>query len=375
MTIVAEVGQSPALNLMPNQGGGASALRSSLVIDASTEKGAFIGTVWHPTVKSGNIDIREVGVLLGAVTINSASVVRFSLQDVSATAGPPYQPDGTQDETADVLGSAITANAWNWSGALSADRTIAVGARLAAVVEFQTFNASDSVVLSTLDLGTGTMPEGNLGGIGLVNTGSWAVAAANIGIVAFKCADGTRAFLAPNISINGVGTTSIASNGAVRAAGLYFEVETTRKLDTLGLHLAIPNGCDGDIILYDTDGTTALVTMPIDNDSVMSAGARAIVFTAPDVTLSANAGYRLVFVASTTTAATLYHATVAERALMDGMPGGQNWQLTTRDSGGTWTQTDTSRPWAVVGFSAFDDASGGSGGGGGLQIAGGNGLA
>lgn len=375
MTIVSEVGQSPALNLIPNQSGGAIGLRATAVIDASTEKVALVGTVWHPTVKSGTIDISEIGVFLGAVTINAASVITFSLQDVSATAGPPYQPDGTQDQTADVLGSAITANAWNWSGALSANRTISVGSRLAVVIEYKNtfFNVGDTVAINSLDLAVGTLAYGNFGGIPLLNTGSYALVASALGIVAFKCADGSRAFLTPNVSINGLGTTSVASNGTFRAAGLYFEVETTRKLDTFGLYIAIPNGCDGDIILYDTDGTTALLTMPVDNDSVSATGGRGVVFTGADITLTANSGYRLVFVASTTTAATFYHATVAERALMDGMPGGQNWQLTTRDgTPGNWTETNTSRPWAVLGFSGFDDPSGG---GGGLQIAGGNGLA
>src|SRR5207253_746752 len=104
----------------------APAYGTDALIDAAGEKVAFIGNLWHPTVKTGTINIRKVHFRCGAVTLNAASELRVSLQTVSSTVGPPYQPDGVQDEFYDfkTATTAITANAWNSTGNLSADRVV-----------------------------------------------------------------------------------------------------------------------------------------------------------------------------------------------------------------------------------------------------------
>jgi hypothetical protein len=345
---------------------------SNMVMDATAEKLAFIGCVWHPTVKTGTINIRKVHFRTGAITFNALSTVRVSLQNVSATAGPPYQPDGSQDQTYDFAsGAGLSANTWTATGNLSADRAVDLSALsigdansrwVAVVFEFQTFTAADSIVVSNLNV-QATPINTLLGGQPLINTGSWSVIASSAGVVALECDDGTYAFMETMMPFSALSSASVASNGAIRAAGLKFRFPVEMKTEAAGIGLVIPNGCDGSLILYDTDGTTALVTVAIDNDSTAAASLmRHSMARYLPVTHTANSYYRLVFVASTTTAASVYYGTVNAAAIMDGLAGGQDFHWTERDSAGTWTDTTTRRPHFVVKLSAVHDGAGGGGG-------------
>jgi hypothetical protein len=342
------------------------------IIDASTEKVAVLGCVWHPTVKTGTINIRKVHFRCGAVTFNAASVLRVSLQNVSATAGPPYQPDGTQDQTADM--TTLSANAWNTTGALSADRAVDLSAVnftdansrwLAVVFEYQTFTAADSVVISSINTNTSQSHSG-LGGAQLLNTGSWAIANTGaLGVVALECDDGSYAFIDQALPISAFGNATTANNAAIRAAGVRFRFPVEVKIEAASLWMAIPNICDGTLIIYDSDGSTSLVSVAVDNDAVIATGSRHQVVRFPPITLAANTYYRLAFVPTTTTAATVYYADVNAVGLMDGLVGGQDMHWTQRDSAGVWTETTTRRPHFGLKLSAVHD---GTGGGGGLAI-------
>lgn len=346
---------------VPGFGGG--------VIDASTEKAAFIGYVWHPTVKTGSINIRKVHFRCGAVTFNAASVLRVSLQNISATAGPPFQPDGTQDQTADM--TAVTANAWNTTGALSADRTVnlandslgdADSRWVAVVFEFQTFTAADSVLISGI---TTTEHRGNqLGGNQILNTGSWAVVANTVPVIVLECADGTFAFLSGSVPFSALSYSSVSSTGAIRRAGVKFKFPTQRKIDRAALLIDIPNGCDGTLTLYDSDGTTELVSVDVDNDSVYAAGAgapRTAEIAFEPITLAADTFYYFTFNGGTSTAARIYYGDVADAAHMDGLFYGQQCHHVQHD-GTSWSATTTRRPHFGFGFSAFHDGAGGAGG-------------
>lgn len=341
---------------------------SSVLLDASTEKGAFVGRVWHPTVKTGTIKIRKVHFRCGAVTLNAASVFRVSLQNISATAGAPYQPDGTQDQTADL--SALTANGWNTTGNLSADRTVDLDVDsfgdtdspwLCVVFEFQTFTAADSVVVSAFAR-NGAAVYG-MGGAALLNTGSWATVSAGIGNLVLECDDGSFAFIDECTPWAAVGSASVSSTGAIRRAGLKFKFPTQRKIDRFGLWLSIANGSDGRFVLYDSDGTTELVSVDMDNDAIALQGSPFghIVRFAP-VTLAANTFYRLAYVGGSSTNVTVYYGEVNADGHMNGLLMGQNAHWTQADSGGTWTDTTTRRPYFGISTCAVHDGSGGSGG-------------
>ncbi len=348
------------------------AFQSTALIDASAEKISFLGNIWHPTVKTGTINIRKVHFRCGALTFNVLSTIRVSLQNVSATAGPPYQPDGSQDQTYDyALGVGLTANAWNTTGNLSADRAVdlsSVGfadtnSRWVAVVfEYQTFTAADSFIVSTVNM-QASLLNTYLGGQALLNTASWALLSSAAPVVAFECDDGTFAFMDNALPFSAISSASVASNGAIRAAGLKFRFPMDISTEALALGMLMPNGCDGSLVLYDTDGTTALVTVNIDNDAVAAATLmRHAMARYRPITHTANSYYRMVFVASTTTAATIYYAEVNAAALMDGLTMGQDAHWTQRDSAGTWTDTTTRRPHFGLKLSSAHDGTGGGGG-------------
>lgn len=366
-------GDGPWWHSTVSQTAGAPSISSAGLIDASTEKVAMLGYVWHPTVKTGTINIRKVHFMTGTVTFNVASTLRVSLQNVSATAGPPYQPDGTQDQTYDFVGAGLSSNAWTTTGNLSADRAVSLSAvnlsdansRLVAVVfEYQTFTAADSININGLSLGSNSPPS-LIGGAVVTNTGSWAYATF-LPIIAFECDDGTFAFFENSMPVKTASSTAVASNATARAAGLKFKVPMEMKIDGFGLLLMVPNGCDGSMVLYDSNGTTVLVSIEIDNDAVSGAGSARYAFCrCPPVTLAANTNYRIAFVGSTTTSASVYYMDVNAAGLQDGLIGGQDFMYTERDSGGTWTDTTTRRPVWSIKLSAVHD---GVGGGGSLMV-------
>jgi hypothetical protein len=343
---------------------------TSLLLDASTEKAAFVGQVWHPSTKTGTINIRKVHFRLGAVTFNAASVFRVSLQNVSATAGPPYQPDGSQDQTADM--TSLSANAMNATGNLSADRAVDLSADslgdansrwLAVVFEYQTFTAADSVVVNSWN--PGIRADANLGGHSLLNTGSWAMPALSIiGNVVLECDDGTFAFLDNTGCFSAASSASVSSTAAIRRAGVKFQVPVETKIEGFGLMGLFPNGSDGRLVLYDSDGSTELASVDVDNDAVsIAAQARAVRAMFAPVTLSAATNYRIAYVGGTATASTIYNVDVGAAGHMDGLMLGQNAHWTQHD-GASWTDTTTRRPVFGLKLSAVHDGTGGGGGGG-----------
>ena len=348
-------------------GNGPAAFQTTLLMDASGESVAFVGYVWHPTVKTGTINIRKVHFRCGAVTLNVLSTFTVSLQDVSATAGAPYQPDGTQDQTANMT---LTANAWNTTGNLSADRAVnlsvygpgAANSRMLAVVFTNTFTALDSIIISSLSTLGNQNPFNLIGGAGILNTGTWAAVNLTSPILAFECDDGTFAFMEGAFPISALGSATTANNASLRAIGVRYTVPTTRKIDRAGLVVQIPNGCDGALEIYQSGNNTPLVSVTIDNDAVIVANTqRYAVANFQPIEQVANTVYRLVYTPSTVTAATVPHFDVNAAGLMDGLYLGQEAHYTTAsDTPPTaWTETTTRRPYFVLGFSAFHDGSGG----------------
>ena len=380
MTLTNEKGLIPLFyDYGIERSGGVITFSASGVMDATAEKVAFVGSVWHPTVKTGTINIRKVHFRCGAIAINANSEVRCSLQNVSATAGPPYQPDGTQDQTYDFKTAAttLTQNAWNKTGNLSADRVIDLSADslgdansrwLAVVWEYQVFTAADSVVISSLT-DAGAFNWG-LGGNLLLNTGSYAIVSNRGAVVALECDDGTFAFLRNACVFSNLATASVASNAAIRRAGVKFKFPTQRKINSFGFYFStLPNGSDGRLVLYDSDGTTELVSVDIDNDAVSVTANRAAEIEFSPVTLAADTYYRFVFVAGTITALAIAYGDVSEVGLMDGCILGQDAHWTQHD-GSAWADTTTRRPFFALGVSAVHD-----GPAGGIKLAGRGGLA
>lgn len=344
-----------------------TAFGTSNVIDDTAEKFAVAGCVWHPTIKSGTINIRKIHFRLGAVTFNAASVLQVSLQDYSATAGPPYQPDGVADQTAAL--TALTANAWSTTGNLSADRAVDLAADsfsdansrwLAVVFEYTTFTAADSIIINTWrpngSAGTG---RNQLGGGCLLNTvGTWGInSSSDQPIIAFECDDGSYAFLLGAHTIASIpSAVAIGSAATVRRAGMKFKLPVELKISRLALFIQPPNGCDGRLVLYAPDGVTELVSVSVDNDAVANVNAYSEISFVP-VTLAANVYYRFVWVGDTATTVNIRPLAFNAVGFMDSYPLGQNAHFTTYD-GATWTDVTTQRCAFKIGIESIHDGLG-----------------
>lgn len=341
----------------------AAGLGTNTLISGAAHKLAFVGQVRHATKKTGSIAIRKVHFRCGAVT-NATATTRVSLQNVSATAGPPYQPDGTQDQYYDFAAGALSANGMNTTGNLTADRTVDLTADsigdansrwVAVVFEFASGFGSDSVIVSSF---TDTSSNVGLAGTPVLDTsGSYAVVALRKGNVILECDDGSFAFLYPCSPFSAVGSASMSSSAAIRRGGLKFKVPTARKIEGVSFSFSTANGADGSFVLYDTDGTTELASVGYDNDAVYTASN--IYFTEvmfPPVILKANAFYRIAYVPSTTTAQTLAYFDVANAAYLDGLLLGQNAHWT-QHNGSSWSDTTTRVPIFGIAFSAYQDSA------------------
>ena len=104
-------------------------------------------------------------------------------------------------------------------------------------------------------------------------------------------------------------------------------------------------GRDFSVILYDSDGSTALETIAVDVDQFATTSSRLlfVCFTA-NRDLLASTNYRLTIRPDTASSISLDEFDVNAAAIMDAVEGGQNFHHTSRADAGAWTQTTTKRP-------------------------------
>jgi hypothetical protein len=342
---------------------GAATQTTSFRIDASGEKVAFVIRV----PKTGTLN--SVGFLLGTVTQAPASGLKVSFQDIDTATG---NPDGTGDQFATVT-SGLTSNSWvdvsstGYMGAggagSGAKRSVTAGDRLGIVIEFASFAASDNVDI--VSAATGTSVTMNYQCYVDHFTASWGKQAAVNPIFSLKYDDGTYAAMPEVLPITGFGTLSYNQNTVAQdEAGLIFQVPFTCKV--VGFWYDADIDGNADIVLYDSDGSTSLGSLSIDNNVRASTGNGAGFgyFSGGEVTLSINTSYRLILKPTSTTSVILKYIDVNSAALFDQMPGGQTCHFTSRVDAGSWSQTTTRRPLMGLLISALDDGvSAGSGGG------------
>lgn len=336
---------------------------AQLLCDASGEKAAVVFRV----PKTGTLDKFEF--MTGTVTVNASSQIRCSFEDVSAANG---DPDGTQDQYRDIAGSAMVSSGWNVPGLMTSDgtdtgvkRAVTRGQVLAAVVGYSTFTAADIVNVSTLS----NFPTvvGFPYADHLVGVPAWSKQT-NYPVIALKYNDGTYEYLGVNVwPISAFNTLTLNTGTSPDEIGNIFQCPFPCRASGARVMINTAGaGRDFDVVLYDSDGTTALQTINVDADIQRNAGGiwvDDLLFSATQVLL-ANTNYRVVIKPTTASNINAYDVTVAAAAIMDAFPGGQNWQRTERTDAGAWTQTTTKRVMIGMLFDGFDDAvsTGGSGG-------------
>lgn len=345
----------PGRDVMPIQ------KSTGMLIDATGEKAAYIGRVCTPN--RGSKSLHKVWFPFGSVTKAGGSALTVSLQGVLATSGPPYVPDETPVQTVAIANADanFASNTFYQTAAFSADRTVAHGDLLAIVVEYDAGGrlGADSVrVQESQSMFSGVGADA-AGMCALKASGTW-TNTGNLPNIVLEFSDGTYGTLMLSMPLSTNTNLTYNSGSTPDEQGNYFKLPIPLKID--GLTFAVSpttNAADYDIVLYDSDGTTALATVSRDANEVNAVNANQwdSVNFAP-VTLQANTFYRAAVRPSTVTNVRLQTIDLPSNALMECWPFGINCYLTTRTDAGAWSQTTTRRVQMALHICGMDDGVG-----------------
>lgn len=284
--------------------------------------------------------------------------IKVSLQDLDSSG----QPDGTADQFRVVTVNA--ANSWFETGLLTSDgtdsgtkRTWSIGDKLAVVWEFSSFAVSDSLQIARR--GVASSP-GQSFPYKMTNlTGAWSTGSSDGYYFSLKHSDGYVPLdyngLVPVVTSTASVTFNSGSTPDER--GMIFQVP--RSMVLTGVWMECDIDFAADLVLYDTDGTTALVTVHLSasergNTSVDSGQ----VFFTP-TTLTANVNYRAALKPTTTSSVNLRQITIPSSGYLGCFTLGTTAMLTTRTDAGAWTETNTIVPRMGLIFSGIDVGSSG----------------
>lgn len=344
------------------------ALSGGMLIDATGEKAAFSGRVFNKDRTSKNIT--KVGFRFGAVTKAGGSALTVSLQDVNLAAGPPMQPDETQDQTVAIANAnaSFVSNTWIQTGTLSATRTVAFGELLSVVIEYDGAGrlAADSVVISGMAYHASTEWAHQMESA-LKTGGTWAAAGVHPNVI-LEFDDGTFGTLVGALPFSAASSLAFKSDTAVADEhALEFTVPFPCKVDGFWAFVTFSaNTSNFDVVLY--DGTSAMtggtVTVDANTPQSTSTAQRLIGSFSQEITLAANTIYRLAIKPTqTTSTVSLYYIDVNDANHFQALEGGTSWRLASRIDLGAWAAAVTTRrPLMGIHVSALDDgvSTGGS---------------
>lgn len=332
---------------------GVAFITTNGLIDAAAEKFAFIFD--YP--KDGTIDTIEFS--LGAVTQAPGNGLKVSLQDVSASTG---DPDGVVDQFR-VVTAGLTPGAWVAPGLITSDgtdggvkRTVTKGLQGAAVGEFASFSAGDSLSLSTINSSADSFHQRPYPDY---FTAAWAKSSAAISSVALKYSDGSYAHIPGFVAYKAINTRTFGSGSSPNERALYFKSPVPLRVGGAWVRIAVTSAAaDFTITLYDSDGVTPLATATVDASLLVTTVGRNGVFRfASDVTLAANTFYRLAIKPTTATTIAITDFDVNTAAIMDAHECGQSMYASSRTGAGAWTEVTTTRPHMGLLVTGNDDGA------------------
>lgn len=333
------------------------------LIDATGEKYAWMG---YPQTKDVGKSLVGVGFRFGTITKAGGSALIVSHQDVSLTTGPPEQPTEVivgQVAIANADAAFVT-NAWINTAAFDVARTV-TAAPFAIVVEYDVAGrlGADSVVLGAIN--TINTSYKNLVGAPALKTATWA-AADSIQDIVFIFGDGTFGSFVDAYPTTLINASAFNTGTVPDERAMEFTVPFSVKVDGAWFVAFLAASADLDVVLY--DGSTAMVTVSIDANAILSNGARPVRISFPEQQLDAGHTYRLALKPSTVNNVTAYDFTANIAGHLQAWPGGEAFYLTTRTDAGAWNAILNRRPLMGLYLSAVDIPAGGGGGGGGSNL-------
>jgi uncharacterized protein YaaQ len=322
----------------------------NLLLDASGEKLAAVFRV-PKTGTLGKVRFRTA-------TVTTGDTMKVSFQDVDMATG---NPDETADQYRTVSVGNADDNTWISTGLITDDgtdtggkRSVTRGDLLAIVIEFDSYVAGNMNIVNTFSV----LDYGNSAYTALKTGGTWVKSGNTVGCFELEYDDGSMAYadtLMPGVG--GAGT--VASNTTPDEVALYFQFPVGVTVG--GAYVFMDLDAAADIVLYDTDGTTALATVSLDSDVRAGTASTGTMIVFPsEIDLTANAYYRLAIKPTTTTAVSYRIADTRAAASLDMFDLGQNAYWSQRTDAGAWSETTTRRPRMSLLVTKVHDGSGGS---------------
>lgn len=339
---------------------GSPAMASAL-FDATGEKVAMVGQVWNKARATKNIS--KVGFRFGGVTKAGGSGITVSLQDVSTTAGAPYQPDEVQDQFINIANgdAGFTGSAYYHTGALSGTRTVNFTEYLAVVFEFDGAGrlGADAVNIQGASLATASK---YMNGGCVAKSGTWASqnVASNV-VLEFD--DGTFGTLTPGHPAAAISSTAFNTGSAADELAMAFKVDVPCSIDGACIVMSsASNAANWEMVLY--AGTTVIDTAVVDANAQDNATSVRLFNGAfpTNPTLTVGTQYYLALKPTSANNVTLYHFDMSAAAHFQAHEGGLDFNFSSRVDGGAWAAlTTTRRPFMSLRISGLDNGAGGSG--------------
>lgn len=322
--------------------------QGSAQMNAADERIAHVFAV----SKSGTLDKLEFETAAG-VSVNAGSVIRVSFRALVAATG---EPSGVNDQFRDILGSALSGNAWISPGLMTSDgtdtgakRVVTRGDLLVVVFEYQTFTGGDDLNLSRLPGRSTAQVSGSADGFPydlFQSGGSWDKAPVLHGPLSFalKYDDGTYG---RPIAPGQFGATEVSNNPFFNSGstpderGNRFVLPFPVRATGAWVSVATEDVDDFEVVLIDTDESTELETITVDgaHSAGVAPSPRFIPFAASQE-LGITGTYRLTIRPTTVNSLAVQNVVVDATALLESVFN-LNWYGTSRTNAGAWTDENT----------------------------------
>lgn len=316
----------------------------NVTLDAAAEKLAFILRVG----KAGTID--KVGFLTANVATGDTMDIR--LETVDLTNG---EPTGTLLDTnsngALVIGDGDDST---WlTTTLTTGPTVTEGQLIAVVIV--NGSGGGNMSLRTVAFDRANFPYSSH------FTTAWAILTNSRGpLCALEYSDGSYEHALGVWPVSALAAATFNNTDDPDHIGLKFKLPFPAKIR--GVWIVVDPDANLEIVLYDSDGTTELSTVDLDvGPRNVNGRVAQLVALSSSVELSKDTFYRIVVRPTTATDVAIDYFDVNAVAIMDAMPGGQDFHYTTKKDAG-WTDTTTRRPIISLILDALDDGAGGGGG-------------
>lgn len=331
-------------------GGGWSS--TQFVLDADGEKVSWIFAV----PKDGTI--KKIGFLPGTV-VGTTNGVTVSIQDIDATSG---DPDGTPDDS--VTGVAVASDTWV-TATLPTGVAVQAGQFKAVVVEFTSFVASDSVVLTHYYANSIVRAAYIISAYcAQYASAAWTKSSTGHPNSYIEYSDGSVVAV-PGIYPCSSKTVSllVASDHQPDEVGLFIN-SLPFGLRAIGLwsYINPVNGASIQLSLLDGSNTVlGQFGTAWDEDFGTEAAQGGLACLFDPITLTRGSTYRVVMSPQSTVDVSQYYLDVAAAGHLAMYPGGTGCQWTSRYDTGAWSQLDTRHPLMGIIYDQIDIEGGGRG--------------